>query len=127
MNDELTSLVSDFVGKLHDTWKRHAVEALTGVSGSPKKGTGRNETNGNGHAVANGRKKGEKRTADEMDAIADKFLAYVRRNPGLRVEQINKELGTTTKDLQLPIRKMISDGTLKAKGEKRSTTYSAAK
>ena len=34
-------------------------------------------------------------------------------------------VGTTTKDLALPIRKLISDGALKTKGEKRSTTYFA--
>jgi predicted transcriptional regulator len=47
----------------------------------------------------------------------------VKNNPGLRIEQINKQLGTTTKDLALPIRKLISDGVVSAKGQKRSTTY----
>jgi hypothetical protein len=47
----------------------------------------------------------------------------VKGNPGLRIEQINKQLGTSTKDLALPIRKMIADGTLKVKGKKRSTAY----
>ena len=54
-----------------------------------------------------------------------RFHAYVMKHPGLRIEQINKQLGTTTKDLALPIRKLIADGALKAKGEKRSTTYFA--
>jgi hypothetical protein len=43
----------------------------------------------------------------------------------MRIEQINKQLGTTTKDLALPIRKLISEGALKTKGEKRSTQYFA--
>jgi len=47
----------------------------------------------------------------------------VKAHPGLRIEQINKELGTTTKDLALPIRKLISEAAITAKGEKRSTTY----
>ena len=55
--------------------------------------------------------------------LSEKFASYVKANPGLRIEQINKELGTTTKDLALPIRKLIADGYLKAKGKKRSTTY----
>lgn len=33
------------------------------------------------------------------------------------------ELGTVTKDLALPIRKLIADGVLIAKGQKRSTKY----
>jgi hypothetical protein len=43
----------------------------------------------------------------------------------MRIEQINKELGTSTRDLQLPIRKLIASGALKSKGEKRATTYFA--
>jgi hypothetical protein len=45
----------------------------------------------------------------------------VKAKPGLRIDEINKELGTTTKDLALPIRKLIADGMLTAKGQKRST------
>jgi predicted transcriptional regulator len=57
--------------------------------------------------------------------MADEFHQFVAKHPGLRIEQINKQLGTTTKDLALPIRKLIADGSLKAKGKKRSTTYFA--
>lgn len=45
------------------------------------------------------------------------------KNPGLHIEQINKRLGTSTKDLGLPIRKLVAEGVLKPKGEKRSTSY----
>jgi len=47
----------------------------------------------------------------------------VKANPGLRIEQINKQLGTTTKDLALPIRKLLAESAIQAKGRKRSTTY----
>jgi hypothetical protein len=71
--------------------------------------------------------RGAKRTAADLDALSDQFLAFVKSNPGLRVEQINKELGTTTKDLALPIRKLVAEGAITAKGKKRSTTYSPGK
>ena len=51
--------------------------------------------------------------------------SFVTKHPGLRIEQINKQLGTSTKDLALPIRKLIADGVIKTKGKKRSTTYFA--
>ena len=73
--------------------------------------------------LGRGRGRGAKRTSDELDKLPDDFLAFVTKNPGLRIEQINKQLGTTTKDLALPIRKLIAEGALKAKGKKRSTTY----
>jgi hypothetical protein len=67
--------------------------------------------------------RGAKRTPADLEALSQNFAAFVKANPGLRIEQINKELGTTTKDLALPIRKLIADGTISAKGQKRSTTY----
>jgi hypothetical protein len=67
--------------------------------------------------------RGAKRTAADLDALSERVATFVKATPGLRIEQINKELGTTTKDLALPIRKLIADGVINAKGQKRSTTY----
>ena len=67
--------------------------------------------------------RGAKRTPGDLEALSEKFASFVKASPGLRIEQINKELGTTTKDLALPIRKLIADGVINAKGQKRSTTY----
>jgi len=71
--------------------------------------------------------RGAKRTPADLEALSEKFASFVKANPGLRIEQINKELGTSTKDLALPIRKLIADGIVSAKGQKRSTTYSPGK
>jgi hypothetical protein len=67
--------------------------------------------------------RGAKRTAEDIEALSSKFASFVKANPGLRIEQINKELKTTTKDLALPIRKLIAEGMISAKGNKRSTAY----
>ncbi|HEY0477254.1 MAG TPA: hypothetical protein VGD37_07000 [Kofleriaceae bacterium] len=67
--------------------------------------------------------RGAKRSAADLEALSERFASFVKANPGLRIEQINKQLGTTTKDLALPIRKLISEGAINAKGQKRSTTY----
>jgi predicted transcriptional regulator len=71
--------------------------------------------------------RGAKRTSADLEALSDKFASFVKANPGLRIEQINKQLGTTTKDLALPIRKLVADGEIKTKGAKRSTQYFAGK
>lgn len=67
--------------------------------------------------------RGAKRSAEDLEALSAQFLTFVSAHPGLRIEQINKELGTTTKDLALPIRKLISERMISSKGNKRSTTY----
>ncbi len=71
--------------------------------------------------------RGAKRSAADLEALSERFASFVKSSPGLRIEQINKELGTTTKDLALPIRKLIAEGIVAAKGQKRSTTYFAGK
>lgn len=117
-NVQIQSIVNEFVGKLQHVWNQSVVDALGGVSVG-KKGRG------SANATSNGRAKGEKRSSDELEAIKEKFVAFVSRKPGLRIEQINKELGTNTKDLALPIRQLVSDGVIKQAGSKRSTTYKA--
>lgn len=70
---------------------------------------------------------GAKRSATDLNALASRFVAHVKANPGLRIEQINKQLGTTTYALALPIRKLVASGAIATKGQKRSTTYFVGK
>lgn len=77
------------------------------------------------NGVGPSRRKGHKRDPGALEALQAKLVGFVAKHPGLRIEQINKELGTTTKELQLPMRKLIAEGQVKAKGSKRSTTYRA--
>jgi len=124
MNDFQTDMnrtVQGFVAQITELARRAALDTLESAFGS-KAGRG-------GGAAAAGQVgrprggRGAKRTAADLEALSTKFASFVKSNPGLRIEQINKELGTTTKDLALPIRKLISEGQIKAKGKKRSTTY----
>lgn len=73
------------------------------------------------------RSRGAKRGDDELEQLSTRFVQFVQANPGLRIEQINKQLGTTTAELALPIRKLVSSGGVTVKGQKRSTTYFAGK
>lgn len=66
---------------------------------------------------------GKKRAQSELSELSAKFAAFVEQHPGLRIEQINKQIGTTTKDLTLPIRRLIEKGVIKTQNRKRSTTY----
>ena len=132
MNDFQTDMnrtVQGFVAQITELARRAALDTLESAFG--RRGGG---ARGRGAAVAAtgqvGRPRGgrgAKRTPADLEAVSTKFIAFVKSHPGLRIEQINKELGTTTKDLALPIRKLIADGVLKAKGKKRSTTYFAGR
>src|SRR6185295_6180968 len=117
---EMNRVVSGFVAQITELARRAAIDTLESALG--KRGGAGALSLGR---AARGRGRGAKRTGAELDKLGDEFHAFVAKHPGLRIEQINKELGTSTKDLALPIRKMIADGSLKTKGEKRSTTYFA--
>ncbi len=117
LQSDIQRLVDGFVAQLTELARRAAVE---GLEQALSRGSARG---GASVRLGRGRGRGAKRTANELEKMQDDFLAFVNKNPGLRIEQINKQLGTTTKDLALPIRKLIADGSLKAKGKKRSTTY----
>ena len=69
------------------------------------------------------RKKGEKRSKDELVAVTQRVWEHIRANSGQGVEQIAKELGTSTKELSLPLRKLLADKKIVSKGEKRATKY----
>lgn len=122
MQSEMNRVVAQFVAEVTDIAKRAAREQLDAAFGGRGGGSSRSSASS---GIGRGRGRGVKRTQEDLDALGEKFYEFVKANPGLRIEQINAKLGTSTKDLQLPIRKMIADGELKAKGKKRSTTYTA--
>jgi predicted HTH transcriptional regulator len=127
--NEMNRTVQGFVAQITELARRAALDTLESAFGSRG---GRNGAATAAVALASaglgrvGRPRGgrgAKRTAADLEELSQRFAAFVKSNPGLRIEQINKELGTSTKDLALPIRKLISDGLITAKGKKRSTTY----
>jgi hypothetical protein len=128
--NEMNHAVQGFVAQIAELARRAALDTLESAFGS--RGGGRNGggraaaaaiTAGAGRAGRPRGGRGAKRSAADLEHLSEKFATFVKANPGLRIEQINKELGTTTKDLALPIRKLIADGKITAKGQKRSTTY----
>ncbi|MDB4958123.1 MAG: hypothetical protein JWO36_5692 [Myxococcales bacterium] len=121
--NEMNRVVQGFVAQITELAKRAAIDTLESALGRGARGVSASFS----VAARNGRGRGRgaKRTSEDLDKLAENFHAFVTKHPGMRIEQINKQLGTTTKDLALPIRKLISDGELKTKGTKRSTTYFA--
>jgi hypothetical protein len=121
--NEMNRVVSDFVAQITELARAAARDMIDEALGRGSKGAfggfGRGRSGGRGG-------RGAKRSSDELDKLADQFHSFVTKHPGMRIEQINKQLGTTTKDLALPIRKLVSEGALKTKGAKRSTTYFAS-
>jgi DNA-binding NtrC family response regulator len=77
-------------------------------------------------AAAAKRKAGQKRSPDEIAKTTEKLLGYITKNSGQRIEEIAKGVGSSTKELTLPIKKLLNDKKINAKGEKRATRYFVA-
>ena len=136
--NEMNRTVQGFVAQITELARRAAIDTLeSAFNGKPTRSVATAPVTATATAalvtpgvVRAGRPRGgrgAKRTPADLEALSEKFASFVKTNQGLRIEQINKELGTSTKDLALPIRKLIADGTIIAKGQKRSTTYFAGK
>ena len=74
-------------------------------------------------AAAAKRRAGEKRSPQLLAQVTEQVHNHVKSNAGQGVEQIAKALGTSTKELTLPIRKLLSDKKITSKGQKRATRY----
>lgn len=66
---------------------------------------------------------GVKRDPAVLTALTEQVFAYINANPGSRMEQISAALNAETKDLVLPVKKLIKDGKVCFIGNKRATQY----
>jgi len=67
--------------------------------------------------------KGQKRDPDELASLIEQLFDHIKTSPGQGIEQIGKGLVIPTKDLVLPIKKLLKEGRIRTEGEKRATRY----
>jgi hypothetical protein len=121
--NEMNRVVETFVNQISELARQAAMQTLETAfgAGGPRGGTATSAPVAKvGRPPGN---RGAKRTSEDLEALSSQVASFVKANPGLRIEQINKALGTTTKDLALPIRKLLSESVITSKGQKRATTY----
>jgi len=68
-----------------------------------------------------------RRTIDEL-AVAGKQVVKLlqQQGGGMRIEEINRALGTSTRQLMRPVKMLLQEKRIKKTGQRRSTTYFAA-
>ena len=130
VNDRIRSRVEAFAEELSALIRDSAMETVRealGGSAAPRRGARGGRVAASSAPVRGGgrREKGQKRDPGEIERLTSRLLDYVKGNGGQRIEQIAAGMGTVTKELNLPVKKLIAQKSLKTKGQKRATQYFA--
>jgi len=125
VDDVLESLrptVTDLVDKI----RRDFMSKLMGVGVTPpgKRRPGRPPTN---PAEKRTRRKGGKRDPKELAKLVEHLYGAIKKKPGSRIEEIGKAMGVPTKELALPVIKLLAGKRIKKTGTRRATKYFPAK
>jgi hypothetical protein len=132
LNDRIRARVEQFAEELSVLIRESAMEtvrdALGGVSGAGRRGAGRSRPPAlapapRGLGRARALSKGAKRAPEEIERLTGKLADYIKGNPGQRIEQIADGMGTHTRELNLPAKKLLATKQIKTRGQKRATTY----
>lgn len=114
IDDQISATISRFAAELNQLVRKAALEAvssaLMGTSMGGDNGIKVRTVKTSAAPKAKGRKRGGKRTQEEVESLAKKFAAYVKAHPGQTKEAIGKGMGTNTKDLQLPGERAVELG-----------------
>jgi hypothetical protein len=130
VNDRIRSRVEAFAEELSALIRDSAMETVRdalGGSAAPRRAGRAGRVAAPAAPVRGGgrREKGQKRDPGEIERLTGRLLDYVKSNAGQRIEQIAAGMGTVTKELNLPVKKLIAQKSLKTKGQKRATQYFA--
>lgn len=120
---ELESIVRRHTEEVRVHLLAVVVAALTPGQGNQLAGGSTSSVGGTLNKSARAVKKGAKRSPEALEILTRKLLGYITKNPGERIEQIGVGLGLPTKELVLPAKKLIGDGSVRTKGAKRATAY----
>jgi hypothetical protein len=122
LQSKVNHTVQGFVAQVVELVRHAALESLQTAFATPG-ATGPAPPQGEPEpAMALGRR----RTPGDLDDLAKRLASVVRANPGLRIAELAERLGTPTRQLSVPIRKLVADGTIQPRGRRRATTYIAA-
>lgn len=127
----LEKRIKEFVGELQ-ALVRHAAlaavqDALGGAKAEATKAAPRAKPKKRPVAAPVAKKEpaalGARRSPDQLNKTVAKLRSQIREKPGQSIEQIATTLGTPTKDLALPVKKLIARGEVRKEGIKRNTKY----
>jgi hypothetical protein len=118
--DELQALVRDAaLAAVQDALGAKNVKvAKPGPKKAPKKRAAEAPTSKKAPTKPVGR-----RSPEQLSRTVAKLRAQIKANPGQSMEELASKLGTETKVLALPVKKLLARGEVRKEGVKRNTRY----
>ena len=137
IDTQIRSHVDAFVEKLSGLVRQQALEAVRSALGggsstaavapkaaaAPAKRKAAAAPKKKAAPAASKRKPGAKRAPEEIAKTTTQLFDYISQKPGGRIEEIAKAINIATKDLTLPIKKLLGDKKIRSQGERRATKY----
>ncbi|MBN2194533.1 MAG: DNA-binding protein [Polyangiaceae bacterium] len=123
LNSQIRDRIEAFVGELTDLIRRTALDSVTEALGGVTASAPVRARSAKVSAIGAPRERGGKRTPDEIASTTRMVEGFIAQHPGQGVEQIAKALNVPTKELTLPIKKLIATKVLLTEGQKRATKY----
>lgn len=126
LNAVIRARVEAFSQELVELVREATLEVVqSAIHGSDglRHGLGRGRGAADVSAGGRSRRKGAKRDPEELTQLADSLLAYVKANPGQRIEEVARGMETSTRELSLPAKKLLANRKIRTRGQKRATTY----
>lgn len=126
-SSKIDQLIQDFATDLRAAIAEEAAAAFAEIAGAGARTIFRPRTPGRPAKATSPGKGGERvrRSADDIAQQAALILGYIKKNPGHRAEQIGSAVGFSTREMMVPIAKLLEEKKLGKKGVKRATSYTA--
>jgi hypothetical protein len=64
-----------------------------------------------------------KRTRAQIERTVAALERHIRSTPGRRMEELSGDLGLTSRELMLPVQRLLRAGRIRTEGHKRATRY----
>ena len=127
----IQSKVDGFVAELSALVRKAALDAVHEALGAAARGE--RQAGARGRAAAKAKRtpakrrrgRGAKRKPEELAALAKKLHVYIQAHKGQGIEAIARGLRMETRELTLPIKKLLSEKRVSTQGQRRATRYFA--
>lgn len=126
IDSQIRERVNAFVDELADLVRRSALEAVGSALGGPARPSGPRPGPAPRRKKKASRKAGAARRGS-AGAAQDpaELLAFIKSNPGLRLEELSSQMGIASATLRPAIVRLLGAGEIRTEGKARGTRYTA--